>query len=314
MTASSESARGAQGAARRDPAKFDWTGAAGVAISPARLQAPALRNRPAALDEMKEFLLRFFTWWNGATLNTLFYTRLKGELVGHDEFGNAYYRTRGGKIDPALGFERRWVIYNGISEASMTPPGWNGWLHHTVDTPPTEETYTPYSWELPHIPNTTGTPAAIRPKGSILLPRPPPAGDRGRLRGLEPRPLSAFISPRFTGRSTRMRFLNTRSRPERARLPRVRPGGEALLRSDRLRARPRRRAGERGQDQQPDGGVQRPRQDHRANHHLRGGDQRDGPVRHPAGHAERLLLAPTDRAAPDGRLHPSRRDRREASS
>ena len=56
------------------------------------------------------------------------------------EFGNAYYRTRGGAIDPALGFERRWVIYNGVSEASMTPPGWNGWLHHTVDVPPTRKT------------------------------------------------------------------------------------------------------------------------------------------------------------------------------
>ena len=59
---------------------------------------------------MKDFLLRFFTWWHGATLNTLHYTRKNGELVGHDEFGNTYYRTRGGKIDPALGFERRWVI------------------------------------------------------------------------------------------------------------------------------------------------------------------------------------------------------------
>ena len=46
---------------------------------------------------MKLFFLRFFTWWNGATLNTLFYTRRHGELVGHDEFGNAYYRTRGGR-------------------------------------------------------------------------------------------------------------------------------------------------------------------------------------------------------------------------
>ena len=81
---------------------------------------------------MKQFLLRFFTWWNGATLNTLFYTRREGELVGHDQFGNAYYRSKGGKIDPALGFDRRWVIYNGTSEASMTPSGWNGWLHHTV--------------------------------------------------------------------------------------------------------------------------------------------------------------------------------------
>ena len=82
---------------------------------------------------IKLFFLRFFTWWNGANLNTHVYTTRHGELVGHDEFGNAYYRTRGGAIDPALGFERRWVIYNGVSEASMTPPGWNGWLHHTVD-------------------------------------------------------------------------------------------------------------------------------------------------------------------------------------
>ena len=46
---------------------------------------------------MQDFLLSFFTWWNGATLNTLSYTRRHGELVGHDEFGNPYYRTRGGK-------------------------------------------------------------------------------------------------------------------------------------------------------------------------------------------------------------------------
>jgi len=121
---------------------------------------------------MKEFLLRFFTWWNGANLNTLFHTYRFGELVGRDQFGNAYYRTRGGKIDPALGYERRWVIYAGESEASQTPPGWNGWLHHTVDTPPTEENYTPYEWEQPHMANPTGTPAAIRPQGSTLGPGP----------------------------------------------------------------------------------------------------------------------------------------------
>ncbi len=116
--------------------------------------------------QLKEFLLYWATWWNGATLNTRFYTARHGELVGHDEFGNAYYRKPG--IDPALGFERRWVIYNGVAEASMTPPGWNGWLHHTVDTPPTEETYQPREWELPHIGNPTGTPDAIVPKGSTI--------------------------------------------------------------------------------------------------------------------------------------------------
>jgi len=133
----------------------------------------------AAFMQIKDFLLRFFTWWNGATLNTLFYTWRQGELVGHDQFGNAYYRTRGGAIDPALGFERRWVIYNGVSEASATPPGWNGWLHHTVDTPPTAEDYKPHPWELPHMANPTGTPAAIRPDGSTLRPGPrqPTGGD-----------------------------------------------------------------------------------------------------------------------------------------
>ncbi len=41
--------------------------------------------------------------------------------------------------DKALGFQRRWVIYSGDAEASKVPPGWNGWLHHTVDVAPTEE-------------------------------------------------------------------------------------------------------------------------------------------------------------------------------
>jgi NADH:ubiquinone oxidoreductase subunit len=117
---------------------------------------------------LKLFLLRFFTWWNGATLNTMWHTHRNGEFVGHDEFGNEYYRTKGGKIDPALGFERRWVIYNGVSEASMTPPGWNGWLHQTVDTPPSQEKYRPRDWQLPHRGNPTGTPGALRPKGSTL--------------------------------------------------------------------------------------------------------------------------------------------------
>lgn len=128
---------------------------------------------------MLQRLARFFTWWNGATLNTLLYTRLKGELVGTDRYGNAYYRTRGGQIDPALGFERRWVIYAGEAEGSMTPPGWYGWLHHTFDVPPPDEDYRPRAWEKPHQPNMTGTPLAWRPPGSTLASgvRPPATGD-----------------------------------------------------------------------------------------------------------------------------------------
>ena len=88
---------------------------------------------------MKTFLLRFFTWWNSQTFGTQVWTKLYGEFVGEDEFGNRYYRTKGGKIDPTLGFERRWVIYRGITEASKIPPAWHGWMHHVVDVPPTAE-------------------------------------------------------------------------------------------------------------------------------------------------------------------------------
>ncbi len=125
------------------------------------------------------WLLQILTWWNGQTLNTRFYTWRHGEVVGKDEFGNIYYRTKGGAVDPTLGFQRRWVIYAGQSEGSMTPPGWYGWLHHTVDTPPTDETYAARDWEMPHLPNMTGTAAAYRPQGSTLASgkRPTTGGD-----------------------------------------------------------------------------------------------------------------------------------------
>ena len=107
---------------------------------------------------MKRFLLDVFTWWNSITTGTRFWTWRKGQFVGEDESGNRYYRERNG--------ERRWVIYNGPVEASAIPPGWHGWIHHRVDTPP--GAYQPREWEKPHEPNLTGTAAAYRPKGSIL--------------------------------------------------------------------------------------------------------------------------------------------------
>jgi NADH:ubiquinone oxidoreductase subunit len=70
-------------------------------------------------------------------------------------------------------------VYNGYAEASRVPPSWHGWLHHTVDVAPTEETYTPREWEKPHVPNMTGTPSAYRPSGSTLASgrRPKATGD-----------------------------------------------------------------------------------------------------------------------------------------
>lgn len=120
---------------------------------------------------MKRFILQIFTWWNGQTIGTRFHTWRRGKLVGKDEAGNRYYHDS--KND------RRWVIYPGVVEASNVPPGWNAWLHHTADVPPSDYTYVPRAWEAPHLPNMTGTPLAYRPPGSIMTPahRPRVTGD-----------------------------------------------------------------------------------------------------------------------------------------
>jgi NADH:ubiquinone oxidoreductase subunit len=107
-----------------------------------------------------------FSWWGGNTWGTRLFTWRKGLLVGRDEYGNRYYRQRAG-VGP-LGVPRRWVIYTDLADASKVPPEWHGWLHHTVDTPPSAETYSPKPWQKPHLMNKTGTPEAWRPKGSIL--------------------------------------------------------------------------------------------------------------------------------------------------
>jgi NADH:ubiquinone oxidoreductase subunit len=126
-----------------------------------------------------QLLTEIFTWWNGSTVGTRVHTWRHGELVGTDEFGNRYYRTRGGAVDPALGLVRRWVIYPGPVEASLIPPGWRGWLAHTHDLAPSEEEYRARDWELGHLPNMTGTSQAYRPQGSLLAAgeRPAATGD-----------------------------------------------------------------------------------------------------------------------------------------
>jgi NADH:ubiquinone oxidoreductase subunit len=71
------------------------------------------------------------------------------------------------------------VVYEGYAEASKVPPSWHGWLHHTVDVPPTLERVKTWPWEKPHRPNLTGTPLAYRPPGSTLAQnrRHPATGD-----------------------------------------------------------------------------------------------------------------------------------------
>jgi len=107
------------------------------------------------------------------TFGTWLFTLWKGKLVGTDQFGNRYYRektrralVKGGGMPSR---ERRWVLYNGIAEASRVPPQWHAWLHHTVDAPPAPgETQPKYPWQKEHLPNLTGTPLAYRPPGSVL--------------------------------------------------------------------------------------------------------------------------------------------------
>lgn len=120
---------------------------------------------------MKQFLLQIFTWWNGQTIGTRFYTWRKGTRVGEDEFGNIYYQNADAS--------RRWVIYPGLTDPTTVPATWHGWLHHTVDALPDEQAFIERSWHKPHIANGTGSSAAYRPRGSTLSEgqRPHATGD-----------------------------------------------------------------------------------------------------------------------------------------
>lgn len=118
-----------------------------------------------------------FSWWGGNTWGTRTTLAWNSRYVGSDELGNRYYMQRRG-VGP-LGVPRRYVIYKDLAEASKVPPEWHGWLHYTVDTPPTDEAYTARPWQKPHRMNMTGTSEAYRPSGSILGSgqRPKATGD-----------------------------------------------------------------------------------------------------------------------------------------
>jgi len=109
-------------------------------------------------------LMRIFTWWNGATIGTLFDIGRRGVFVGKDEQGNRYYEEKRPSLE---GRKRRYVVYDGLAEASRVPPDWHGWLHYTIDEPPTVAPLKRQRWEKPHVPNLTGTVHAYRPQGSL---------------------------------------------------------------------------------------------------------------------------------------------------
>ena len=118
---------------------------------------------------MKEFLLKFFTWWNGQTFGTQLFTWRFGKRVGEDSQGNVFYQNADGS--------RRWVIYDGEAEASRISPEWHGWLHHTYQEPPTVAPLPTRPWQKPYIPNMTGTAHAYHPPGSLLAPVRPSRTD-----------------------------------------------------------------------------------------------------------------------------------------
>ena len=115
------------------------------------------------------YVKRFFTWWDGQTLNTQFDTWRRGVRVGEDAQGNVFYRN----ADDS----RRWVIFNGEAEASRVSPEWHGWLHRTWDEPPTSLPLRHKPWEKGHLPNLTGTDLAYAPAGSIRRAAPEPKSD-----------------------------------------------------------------------------------------------------------------------------------------
>jgi NADH:ubiquinone oxidoreductase subunit len=111
------------------------------------------------------FLLKLFTWWDGATIGTSLFSAMNGEQVGTDAQGNAYFRSKTKKTTD--GRERRWVIYDGANDASRVPAEWHGWLHHSYDELPESHLAPPKIWEVDYTPNATGTVAAYRPQGAL---------------------------------------------------------------------------------------------------------------------------------------------------
>ncbi len=104
--------------------------------------------------------LAALSYIRGMDISTRLFTWFNGSQIGTDPAGNRYFIER--KPRP-VGRARRWVIYNGVADASKVPPEWHMWLHYTVDAPLPEAGRKP--WQKPHLPNATGTEASYRPPG-----------------------------------------------------------------------------------------------------------------------------------------------------
>lgn len=111
-----------------------------------------------------KFVVQILTWWNNQSVGTQIFTWRKGKFVGEDDQGNKYYRNKDDS--------KRWVIFNGMIEASRVPADWHGWLHHTFDNNPAENPLVQKSWGKPHQENLTSSDEAYHPPGSIFAKKP----------------------------------------------------------------------------------------------------------------------------------------------
>jgi NADH:ubiquinone oxidoreductase subunit len=107
------------------------------------------------------------------TLGTRLFTMMRGELVGTDGQGNRYYQDKRTTI--AGRRRKRWVLYNGVAEASRVPPDWHGWLHYTTNTPPPQGGLPRQKWQKDHQPNLSGTDRAYHPPGTLA-----PGGEKAK--------------------------------------------------------------------------------------------------------------------------------------
>ena len=104
---------------------------------------------------IKNLFLETFTWWNNQTLGTKLFTFLRGKKVGTDNDNNKFYVHKKNS-------QKRWIIYNGLMDASRIPAEWHDWIHHRTDEVPNESDKK-LNWYKMHKENSTGTSEAYSP-------------------------------------------------------------------------------------------------------------------------------------------------------
>ena len=107
---------------------------------------------------IKTLFLETFTWWNNQTLGTKLFTFIRGKQVGTDNENNKFYVHKKNS-------QKRWIIYNGLMDASRIPAEWHDWLHYRTDEIPNESDKKP-NWYKIHKENVTGTAEAYNPDKS----------------------------------------------------------------------------------------------------------------------------------------------------